>query len=160
MLAAEVVEPVRHYTAAEFAAEFERGRREGARQADTGVDRRFVEFRSEVSAVQNGFFSRLGEAEKMIADQIRLVLPDLAVEVARRVLAGFTPPPEVVAQLCQQALVALFPETDSLPSTPPASASCANDAFLAPPFEVRVAEPGFAQPLAGVLAQCRRRALL
>lgn len=56
MLAAEVVEPVRHYTAAEFAAEFERGRREGARQADTGVDRRFVEFRSEVSAVQNGFF--------------------------------------------------------------------------------------------------------
>jgi len=37
VLAAEVVEPVRHYTAAEFAAEFERGRREGARQADTGA---------------------------------------------------------------------------------------------------------------------------
>ena len=85
MLAAEAVEPVRHYTAAEFAAEFERGRREGARQADTGVDRRFVEFRSEVSAVQNGLFSRLGEAEKLIADQIRVVLPDLAVEVAKRV---------------------------------------------------------------------------
>lgn len=50
----------------------------------------------------------------MIADQIRLVLPDLAVEVAKRVLAGFTPPPEVVAQLCQQALVALFPEVQNL----------------------------------------------
>jgi flagellar biosynthesis/type III secretory pathway protein FliH len=92
VLAAEAVEPVRQYTAADLAAEFERGRREGARQADTGVDRRFVEFRSEVSAVQNGIFSRLGEAEKMIADQIRVVLPDLAVEVAKRVLAGFTPP--------------------------------------------------------------------
>lgn len=114
VLAAEAVESVRPFSAAELAAEFERGRREGARQADTGVDRRFVEFRSEVSAVQAGIFSRLGEAEKMIADQIRLVLPELAVEVAKRVLAGFTPPPEVVAQLCREALVALFPEVQNL----------------------------------------------
>ena len=114
VLAAEAVESVRPFSAAELAAEFERGRREGARQADTGVDRRFVEFRSEVSAVQAGIFSRLGEAEKMIADQIRLVLPELAVDVAKRVLAGFTPPPEVVAQLCREALVALFPEVQNL----------------------------------------------
>ena len=114
MLGAEAVESVRPFSAAELAAEFERGRREGALQADSGVDRRFVEFRSEVSAVQTGIFSRLGEAEKMIADQIRLVLPELAVEVAKRVLAGFTPPPEVVAQLCREALVALFPEVQNL----------------------------------------------
>jgi len=114
VLAAEAVESVRPFSAAELAAEFERGRREGALQADSGVDRRFVEFRSEVSAVQAGIFSRLGEAEKMIADQIRLVLPELAVDVAKRVLAGFTPPPEVVAQLCQEALVALFPEVQNL----------------------------------------------
>jgi flagellar assembly protein FliH len=114
VLGAEAVESVRPFSAAELAAEFERGRREGALQADTGVDRRFVEFRSEVSAVQTGIFSRLGEAEKMIADQIRVVLPELAVEVAKRVLAGFTPPPEVVAQLCQEALVALFPEVQNL----------------------------------------------
>ena len=114
VLGAEAVESVRPFSAAELAAEFERGRREGALQADSGVDRRFVEFRSEVSAVQTGIFSRLGEAEKMIADQIRLVLPELAVEVAKRVLAGFTPPPEVVAQLCQEALVALFPEVQNL----------------------------------------------
>jgi flagellar assembly protein FliH len=114
VLGAEAVESVRPFSAAELAAEFERGRREGALQADTGVDRRFVEFRSEVSAVQAGIFSRLGEAEKMIADQIRVVLPELAVEVAKRVLAGFTPPPEVVAQLCQEALVALFPEVRNL----------------------------------------------
>ena len=113
-LGAEAVESVRPFSAAELAAEFERGRREGALQADSGVDRRFVEFRSEVSAVQTGIFSRLGEAEKMIADQIRVVLPELAVEVAKRVLAGFTPPPEVVAQLCQEALVALFPEVQNL----------------------------------------------
>jgi flagellar assembly protein FliH len=114
VLAAEAVEPERPFSETELAAEFERGRREGALQADTGVDRRFVEFRSEVSAVQAGIFSRLGEAEKMIADQIRVVLPELAVEVAKRVLAGFTPPPEVVAQLCQEALVALFPEVQNL----------------------------------------------
>ena len=114
VLAAEAVEPERPFSATELAAEFERGRREGALQADTGVDRRFVEFRSEVSALQAGIFSRLGEAEKMIADQIRVVLPELAVEVAKRVLAGFTPPPEVVAQLCQEALVALFPEVQNL----------------------------------------------
>lgn len=113
-MAAEALEPVPQYSAAELAAEFERGRREGARQADTGVERRFVEFRAEVSAVQNGIFTRLGEAEKMVAEQIRVVLPDLAVEVAKRVLAGFSPPPEMVAQLCQAALGALFPEVQNL----------------------------------------------
>ena len=114
VLAAEAIESVERFSAGELAAEFERGRREGARQADTGVDRRFVEFRSEVSAVQAGIFARLGEAEKMINDQVRLVLPDLAVEIAKRLLAGFTPPPEVVAQLCEKALVALFPEVQNL----------------------------------------------
>ncbi len=114
VLAAEAVEPVRHYTKAELAAEYERGRCEGARHADTGVEHRFVAFRSEVSAVQNGIFARLGEAEKMIAQQMRVALPDLAVDVAKRVLAGFAPPPEVVEQLCQEAMRALFPEVQDL----------------------------------------------
>lgn len=114
VLAAEAIEPARRYTEAELAAEFERGRREGSRQGDNGVERRFVEFRSEVNGVQNGIFARLGEAEKMITEQMRVVLPDLALEVAKRVLAGFTPPPEIVEQLCQEAMRALFPEVQDL----------------------------------------------
>jgi len=114
VLAAEAIEPVRRFTEAELAAEFERGRREGSRQGDNGVERRFVEFRSEVNGVQNGIFARLAEAEKLIAEQMREVLPDLAVEVAKRVLAGYIPPPEIVEQLCQEAMRALFPEVQDL----------------------------------------------
>ncbi|MEI8088465.1 MAG: FliH/SctL family protein [Opitutaceae bacterium] len=114
VLAAEAIEPVRRFTEADLAAEFERGRREGARQNDNGVERRFVEFRSEVNGVQNGIFARLSEAEKMIAEQMRVALPELAVEVAKRVLAGYTPPQEVVEQLCAEAMKALFPEVQDL----------------------------------------------
>ena len=114
VLAAEAIEPVRRFTEAELAAEYERGRREGSRQNDNGVERRFVEFRSEVNGVQNGIFARLSEAEKMISEQIRVVLPDLAVEVAKRVLAGYIPPAEVVEQLCQEAMRGLFPEVQDL----------------------------------------------
>ena len=108
------VAPGRDDRAEALAGEFERGRREGARQTDAGAERRFVDFRAEVNAVQNGLFARLGEAEKMIAEQMRIALPELAVEVAKRVLAGFTPPPEVVTQACHEALQALFPEVQDL----------------------------------------------
>ena len=102
------------FTAADLKAEYERGRREGAKQVGTGVEQQFVELRSEVNQVQTGIFARLIEAESFLAHQLQTALPELTLEVAKRVLAGFQPPPEVVQALCQDALHALFPEVEGL----------------------------------------------
>ena len=37
-----------------------------------------------------------------------------ALEIARRLLAGYEPPPEVVSRLCAEALEELFPERENL----------------------------------------------
>ncbi len=44
-------------------------------------------------------------------------LPGLALDLAKRLLAGYEPPPEVVSRLCHEALTELFPERDNLELT-------------------------------------------
>jgi len=108
------VSPARIYTAAELEAEYQRGRLDGAREADQGVDRRFVEFRAEISSVISGLFERLAAADTLVSEQLRSCLPDLTVEVARRVLHGHTPSPDEVERICAHALAAVFPEVSDL----------------------------------------------
>jgi len=59
-------------------------------------------------------FKKLAELEPSLMSQIREALPGLAVEIGRRLLAGYEPPPEVVARLCQESLEQLYPERDGL----------------------------------------------
>ena len=40
--------------------------------------------------------------------------PGLALEIARRLLAGFEPPPEIIERFCREALDQLFPEREGL----------------------------------------------
>ena len=44
----------------------------------------------------------------------RGVDPALGLEIARRLLAGYEPPSEVVSRLCDEALAELFPERENL----------------------------------------------
>lgn len=102
------------FTADELAAEYQRGRLDGARESDQDIERRFVEFRSEVSSVLSGLFARLSEAEASVSKQVHAALPELTVEVAKRVLSGYTPPPDVVEGLCANAIAAVYPEVSDL----------------------------------------------
>jgi flagellar assembly protein FliH len=46
--------------------------------------------------------------------QLREALPGLALDIARRLLAGFEPPPEIIEKFCREALDQLFPEREGL----------------------------------------------
>lgn len=106
--------PAEYFSAEQLAAEYKRGRLDGARETDQDVERRFVEFRSEVSSVLNGLFARLGDAESSVSQQIQAALPELALEVARRLLHGHTPPADAIEGMCAHAMSAVFPEVQDL----------------------------------------------
>lgn len=104
----------RMYSESEVAAERAAAYREGADTAREFGERQLVEFRHEVQALQDGIFNRLGEIDQMLLAQLRTALPQLALEISRRLLAGFEPPPEVVERLCIEALDQLYPERENL----------------------------------------------
>ena len=92
----------------------EQARREGSEETRHFADSQMVEMRSEVQQLNEGLFECLRQAETMLADQVRAALPGLAMEIGRRLLAGWEPPPETVARICHEALEELFPETAGL----------------------------------------------
>lgn len=92
----------------------EQSRREGAEETRHFADSQMVEMRSEVQQLNEGLFDSLRQAETRLADQVRAALPGLAVDIGRRLLAGWEPPPEIVARICHEALEELFPETAGL----------------------------------------------
>lgn len=104
----------RSLTDKELADLREKARREGADEARRFGDQQMVELRNDVQQLSEGLIDGLRQAEARLADQVRAALPGLAVEIGRRLLAGWEPPPEVVAQLCHAALDELFPETSNL----------------------------------------------
>lgn len=104
----------RIHTAAELAAARATGHQEGGDAARAFSNQQLVELRSEFQTLQLGLLQRLAEAHEGLQVQVREALPELALELARRVLAGFVPPPELVEKFCREALDQLYPERDGL----------------------------------------------
>ena len=104
----------RMYTESELAAARAAAYREGADTARGFGERQLVEFRDEVQTLQDGLFVGLSEIEGALLGQLRTALPDLALELARRLLAGFEPPSELLEKICVEALEQLYPERDDL----------------------------------------------
>ena len=73
-----------------------------------------VEFRADIGQFSDGILQKLTSLETVLVSQLRAELPSLAVEIARRLLAGYEPAPEVVEKLCAEALDELFPERENL----------------------------------------------
>ncbi len=92
----------------------EQSRREGAEDTRRFADAQMVEMRTDVQQLNETLFEALRQAEARLTDQVRAALPGLAVEIGRRLLAGWEPPVEVVARICHDALDELFPETSGL----------------------------------------------
>jgi flagellar assembly protein FliH len=78
------------------------------------ADQQMVEFRADVERLGHGIFEKLTALEPALLGQLRDALPALALELARRLLAGYEPTPEVISRLCEEALVELFPERENL----------------------------------------------
>ncbi len=86
----------------------------GVDDARALADQELVEFRADIQRLSEGVFSKLSNLEPVLVAQLRDELPGLAVEIARRLLAGYEPPPEVMARICEEALAQVFPERDNL----------------------------------------------
>lgn len=104
----------RIHTAAELAAARASGHHEGDAAARAFSDQQIVELRAELQQLQQGVLQRLTEAHDGLVAQVRAALPSLTMELGRRLLAGFVPPPDLVEKLCREALDQLYPERDGL----------------------------------------------
>lgn len=78
------------------------------------ADQQMVEFRADVGQLSDGLLRKISTLEASLVAQLNDALPALALEIARRLLAGYEPPAEVVSLLCSEALEELFPERENL----------------------------------------------
>jgi flagellar assembly protein FliH len=104
----------RYYTETELAAREEAAYQRGVDATRTLADQQMVEFRADIEQLSEGVFKKLTGLEPLITRQLRDALPALAVDLARRLLAGFEPTPEIVSRICEEALGEIFPERDNL----------------------------------------------
>jgi flagellar assembly protein FliH len=104
----------RTFTEAEVAQATQTAYRRGVDDARGAADQQMVEFRADVEQLTDGVLKKISELETTMTVQLRDALPGLAVEIARRLLAGYEPPPEIVSRLCEEALAELFPERENL----------------------------------------------
>jgi flagellar assembly protein FliH len=106
--------PSRLLTETEAESRAQAAYRAGVDTARAAADQQMVEFRADMAQLSDTVLGRLAGLDQQLLAQLRTALPGLAVELARRLLAGYEPPPEMVAKLCQETLEQLFPERDGL----------------------------------------------
>lgn len=101
-------------TEGELAAKSQEAYRRGVDDARALADQQMVELRADVEQLSDGVLQKLSQLEPALLAQLREALPGLAVEIARRLLAGYEPTPEIVSKVCEEALSELFPERENL----------------------------------------------
>lgn len=99
---------------AEIAAREEAAYRRGVDAARALADQQMVEFRADIEHLGDGVFAKLAAVEASLVAQLRESLPELALDLARRLLAGYEPSPETVARVCEETLGEIFPERENL----------------------------------------------
>lgn len=104
----------RLFTEEEVVAREQAAHQRGAEAARLAADQRLVELRSAIAQLSEGVLRKLETIEPRLLAEVREALPGLAVEISRRLLAGYEPPADVVDRLCREALEHLFPEREGL----------------------------------------------
>lgn len=104
----------RFFTEAELAQREEAAYRRGVDATRLLADQQMVELRAEIAHLAEGVFKKLGGLEPMLVSQLRDALPALALDLSRRLLAGFEPSAEMVSRICEEALAEIFPERENL----------------------------------------------
>lgn len=104
----------RFYTESELSAREEAAYQRGVDAARALADQQMVEFRADIEQLGDGVFKKLSGLGPAMLMQVREALPGLALDLARRLLAGFEPTAEMVSRICEEALSEIFPERDNL----------------------------------------------
>lgn len=102
------------YSESEMAAACSAAYRDGYDAARAFSDQQIAEFRDEVHALQHGILHGLPTLEAGMTQQLKAGLPQLAIEIVRRILVDFEPAPELVSKLCDEALEHVYPERENL----------------------------------------------
>lgn len=106
--------PPRAYTDVELAGLKREAYQQGEDAARAFADRQMVELRADLQRLQDGLFPNVAALEQSLLAELRATLPALTLDIARRLLAGFEPSPEVIERICREVLDQLYPERDNL----------------------------------------------
>ncbi len=109
----------------ELAEQTEAAYRRGGDDERALASHQMVEVRTDVQRLSDGVFKQLSSVEPALMTQLREALPGLALEIARRLFAGYNPDSEMLERLCREALDQLYPEREGLELT-----LCPQDADL------------------------------
>ncbi len=87
---------------------------QGYNQARAFYEQQMVEAREQFRQLRDEMTQRALDAVIELEKRVTASMPALAVEIARRLFAGFEPPADFLQALCSQALDQLFPEVQNL----------------------------------------------
>ncbi len=115
-IVSEIVEPVIEepppeptLTLSEHQAALDAAYRKGFQEANDLLVQQILDQRSEIAQLQDNIFKNLAAQTEGLAHQISEILPDLVLEISRRVLAGTEPPRETVKAVVAETLAEIAP---------------------------------------------------
>lgn len=81
----------------------------GFQEATDALTNQIAEQRAEVAQLQDAVFKNLAAQSETLAHQVSNILPDLVLEIAHRVLAGFKPDAENLRKIISETLAEVAP---------------------------------------------------
>jgi flagellar assembly protein FliH len=102
------------FSETEIASRLQAAYHAGTDAARAAADQQMVEFRADMEQLSEGALKKIGGIESLLLTQLRAALPALALDIARRLLADFEPPTEVIERFWREALEQLYPEREGL----------------------------------------------
>lgn len=102
------------FDSAEVARREEEAFERGKQAQRTFSDSQVAELRGDAQSLQHGLFARLQEIESAFFHRIQADLPDIVMDVARRLLHGYQPSEEEALRICRASLEELAPERENL----------------------------------------------
>jgi flagellar assembly protein FliH len=83
--------------------------RRGFQEANELLTTQILDQRAEIAQLQDSLFQSLSKQAESLAHQVSETLPDLVMEISRRVLAGMTPDRAVIERLLAETLAEIAP---------------------------------------------------
>jgi len=102
-------EPEIRFSLEEHEAACDAAYRRGFQEANELLTKQILDQRAEIAQLQDSLFQSLSKQGESLAFQVSETLPDLVMEITRRVLAGMTPDRAAVERLLLETLAEIAP---------------------------------------------------
>ena len=109
VLAAQAAAPSPMVPVEEVEAARAKGYQSGFEDASAAIEAQLVEQRQEVSHLQQKTFQALAAHHESLSRQLRAAVPDLTMDIVRRVLGGMEPDPAAVMRIVNEVLQGIAP---------------------------------------------------